>query len=52
VGTYAGAPTRPVPTSISPFGREPTWIGEEEELSDKGRVKEKSHIYISRFFVM
>ena len=25
IETYAGAPTRPVPTSKSPLGREPTW---------------------------
>jgi hypothetical protein len=24
-GTYAGAPTNPVPTSTSVLGREPTW---------------------------
>lgn len=59
--TYAGAPTRPVPTSISPLGSEPTYSksyqikatcgSEPRFLRTQTRANEK-WTYISGPFVM
>ena len=64
MGHYAGAPTRPVPTSMSPLGSEPTYEihhrakeqdngsrKDEVELSDKPMMKD-FWTYIPRFFIV
>jgi hypothetical protein len=53
--THAGAPTRPVPTSTSVLGIEPTYMtrGGWEELSDKGPDWKKTpKTYVSRPFIV